>query len=101
MTPAAVAGTPRFTERFAIAFLHMATSICVIHPTEIFDTERLRLMSEALDAAVKTVRLGGSEPDSHKLLMAQRLMAAAAAGESSKITLVGAALGWLSVEAGS
>jgi len=80
----------------------MATSICVIHPTEIFDTERLRLMSEALDAAVKTVRLGGSESDdSNKLLMAQRLMAAAAAGESSKITLVGAALGWLSVEAGS
>ena len=80
----------------------MATSVCVIHPTEIFDTERLRLMSGALDAAVKTVRLGGIEPDgNYKLLMAQRLMAAAAAGENVQMTLVGAALGWLSVEAGS
>jgi len=71
----------------------------VIHPTETFDTERLRLMSAALEAAVNTVRLGGIEPDaSLRLSMAQRLMGAAAAGESAKLTLIGAALGWLSVE---
>ena len=74
----------------------------MIHPTEIFDTERLRLMSGVLKAAVKTVRLGGIEPDdSLRLLMAQRLMTAAATGEDGRLTLVGAALGWLSVEAGS
>ena len=32
----------------------------MIHPTEIFDTEYLRLMSRALDAAVNTLRLGGA-----------------------------------------
>ena len=49
-----------------------------------------------------TVRLGGIEPDdSLRLLMAQRLMTAAATGEDGRLTLVGAALGWLSVEAGS
>lgn len=74
----------------------------MIHPTEIFDTERLRLMSGALEAALKTVRLAGIEPDdSLRLLMAQRLMTAAATGEDGRLTLVGAALGWLSVEAGS
>ena len=74
----------------------------MIHPTEIFDTERLRVMSGALDAAVNTVRLGGIEPDdSLRLLMAQRLMTAAATGEDGRLTLVGVALGWLSVEAGS
>ena len=74
----------------------------MIYPTEIFDTERLRLMSGALEAALKTVRLGGIEPDdSLRLLMAQRLMTAAATGEDGRLTLVGAALGWLSVEAGS
>ena len=74
----------------------------MIHPTEIFDTERLRLMSGALEAAVNTVRLGGIEPDDGlRLSMAQRLMAAGAAGENAKLTLIGAALGWLSVEAGS
>ena len=71
----------------------------MIHPTEIFDTERLRLMSDALEAAVNTVRLGGTEPDDKlRLLMAQRLMVAAAAGESARLTLTGAALGWLRAE---
>ena len=74
----------------------------MIHPTEIFDTERLRLMSGALEAAVNTARLGGTEPDDGmRLSMAKRLMAAAAAGENAKLTLIGAALGWLSVEAAS
>ena len=73
----------------------------MIHPTEIFDTERLRVMSGALEAAVTTVRLGGIEPDDGlRLSMAQRLMAAAAAGENAKLTLIGAALGWWNVEAG-
>jgi hypothetical protein len=68
----------------------------VIHPTEIFDTENLRLMSGALDAAVNTLRLGGAEPDeSVRLSMARRLIAAAAAGEKGQLTLAGAALGWL------
>ena len=65
----------------------------MIHPTEIFDTERLRLMSRALEAAVNTARLGGIEPDdSLRLSMAQRLMAAATAGENARLTLIGAAL---------
>jgi hypothetical protein len=71
-----------------------ATSGCVVHPTDIFDTEKLRLMSGALDAAAST-RLIGAEPDeSVRLSMAQRLIAAAAAGER-QLTLAGAALVWL------
>jgi hypothetical protein len=67
----------------------------VVHPTDIFDTEKLRLMSGALDAAASTLRLIGAEPDeSVRLSMAQRLIAAAAAGER-QLTLAGAALGWL------
>ena len=56
-------------------------------------------MAGALEAAVNTVRLGGVEPDdSLRLSMAQRLMAAAAAGESANQTLIGAAVGWLSLD---
>jgi hypothetical protein len=72
----------------------------MIHPTEIFDTEYLRLMSRALDAAVNTLRLGGTEPDEGlRLSMAQRLIAAAAAGERTILSLTEAALDWDSVKA--
>lgn len=78
----------------------MTTSVFMIHPTEIFDTENLRLMSRALDAAVNTLRLGGTEPDDAlRLSMAQRLIAAAAAGERTILSLTEAALDWESVKA--
>ena len=78
----------------------VTTSVFMIHPTEIFDTEYLRLMSRALDAAVNTLRLGGTEPDEGlRLSMAQRLIAAAAAGERTILSLTEAALDWDSVEA--
>ena len=67
----------------------------MIHPTEFFDTESLRLMSQALQAAANTVRLTGAEPDKGlELSMARRLIAAAATGERTLLSLTQAALGW-------
>ena len=71
----------------------------MIHPTEIFDTEYLRLMSRALDAAVNTLRLGTEPDEGLRLFMAQRLIAAAAAGERTILSLTEAALDWDSVKA--
>ena len=72
----------------------------MIHPTEIFDSENLRLMSRALAAAVNTLRLGGTEPnDGLRLAMAQRIIAASAAGERTILPLTEAALAWEGAEA--
>lgn len=72
----------------------------MVHPTEIFDTENLRLMSRALAAAENTLRLGGIEPDDGlRLSMAQRLIAASAAGERTILPLTEAALDWEGAEA--
>jgi len=78
----------------------MTTSVFMIHPTEAFDTENLRLMSRALAAAVNTLRLGGTEPDDGlRLSMAQQIIAASAAGERTILSLTEAALGWQRPEA--
>ncbi len=65
----------------------------MLHPLEIFDTQALRLMAGAIDAAVQTMRLTGVETDgSGRLAMARRIMAAASEGEASALTLTEAAL---------
>jgi hypothetical protein len=93
---------PGFPKRSSLRLAALHPSISVIHPTEIFDTDSLRLMSQALEAAVNTMRLGGVEPDnSLRLSMAQRLMAAGAAGECTFLSLTTAALGWQPAEPAS
>ena len=72
----------------------------MIHPTDVFDTENLQLMSRALAAAVNTLLLGGAEPgDELRLSMAQRIIAASAAGERTILSLIEAALDWQRPEA--
>jgi hypothetical protein len=78
----------------------MTTSVFMIHPAEIFDSENLRLVSRALAAAVNTLRLGGTEPnDDLQLAMAQRIIGASAAGERTILPLTEAALAWEGAEA--
>lgn len=63
------------------------------HPVEIFDTELLSLMADALGAAVNTVRLSGSDlPDAVKFSMARRIIAEAGGGRASRLSLTEAAL---------
>jgi hypothetical protein len=63
------------------------------HPVEIFDSTQLRTMSEALRAAVATVRLTGAEPSQRvELVMARRMIGAAAKGTHTRLELVEAAL---------
>lgn len=72
----------------------------MIHPTEVLNSEHLRLMSRALSAAVNTLRLGGTEPNNGlPLAMAQRIIAASAAGERTILSLTEAALDWEGAEA--
>lgn len=63
------------------------------HPVEIFDTDRLRLMAEALQAAIATVRLSGADPSPESQTdMARRLIHEARAGGDTRLTLTEAAL---------
>lgn len=63
------------------------------HPVEIFDTERLRLMAEALQAALATVRLTGADPAPElQAAMARRLIHEAQAGGNTRLLLTEAAL---------
>jgi hypothetical protein len=100
--PGLVAGTPAFPGVLSSRFFVLdGTYECVLGDGCLRDSSDRDLRHGtfgALDAAVKTVRLGGGiEPDdNHKLSMAQRLMAGAAARENIQMTLVGAALGWSS-----
>jgi hypothetical protein len=65
----------------------------VSHPVEFFDTDGLRLMSSALDAAVQTFRLTGEEPGGPvRLGMARRIIEAAASGDLTRLSLTEAAL---------
>jgi len=65
----------------------------VRHPVEIFDSELLRLMSEALRAAIATVRLTGTDTSTGvQLAMARRIIAEAAGGGCSRLSLTEAAL---------
>lgn len=65
----------------------------MLHPLEIFDTQTLRLMSGAIEAAVQTMRLTGVETDdTGRLAMARRVMTAAAQGDGTALTLTEAAL---------
>ena len=66
------------------------------HPIEIFDTPALGRMAAALEAAVRTVRLTGTEPDDTiRWEMAGRILAAAGDGVSTPLALAEAALhGW-------
>jgi hypothetical protein len=83
-----------------VAYSAMTTSVFMIHPTEVFDVENRQLMSRALAAAVNTLRLGGTEPgDNLRLSMAQRIIAASAAGERTILSFTEAALDWQRPEA--
>jgi hypothetical protein len=63
------------------------------HPVEMFDTELLRLMTEALEASTATLRLGGGEPSSElRIRMARRVAAEAAQGTHTRLSLAEAAL---------
>jgi molybdenum cofactor biosynthesis enzyme MoaA len=65
----------------------------VRHPVEIFDTDILRLMSSAVDAAVQTVRLTGEEPGGPvRVAMARRVIEAASSGDQTRLSLTEAAL---------
>ena len=67
------------------------------HPVEIFDNELLRLMSEALRAAMATVRLTGTDASTAaQLAMAQCIIEEAARGGCTRLSLTEAALngGW-------
>ena len=69
------------------------------HPIEIFDTRALGRMAAALDAAVRTVRLTGTEPDDTiRWEMARRILSAASDGASTPLALAEAALDgrWIS-----
>jgi predicted transcriptional regulator len=58
------------------------------HPLEIFDTDALRLMASAIEAAVQTMRLTGAEPDNTgRLAMARSVIAAAGRGENTILAL--------------
>ena len=63
------------------------------HPVEIFDNELLRLMSEALRAAMATVRLTGTEATpAAQLAMARRIIVEAARGGCTRLSLAESAL---------
>ena len=63
------------------------------HPVEIFDNQLLRLMSEALRAAMATVRLTGTEASPvAQLAMAHRIIDVAARGDCTRLSLTEAAL---------
>ena len=63
------------------------------HPVEIFDNELLRLMGEALKAALATVRLTGTDPSTGAhLAMARRIIDQASRGGCTRLVLTEAAL---------
>jgi len=65
----------------------------VRHPIEIFDTTQLRMMAEALNAALATVRLTGAEPSQPAhLAMARRVIGAGVQGAATRLELTEAAL---------
>ena len=62
------------------------------HPVEIFDSDGLHLMGEALQAAIATVRLTGNEPSPEAQTgMARRLIGAAGDGHVTRLSLTEAA----------
>ena len=65
----------------------------VRHPVEFFDTDILRLMASAVDAAVQTIRLTGEEPDGTvRISIARRVIEAASLGDRTRMALTEAAL---------
>jgi predicted GNAT family N-acyltransferase len=65
----------------------------VRHPIEIFDTTQLRVMAEALNAAVATVRLAAAEPSQPAhLAMGRRVIGAGVRGAATRLELTEAAL---------